>query len=145
MFSALGKTNLHCVKSVQIQSYFWSVFSRIRTEYGKIFVSLRILSKCRANAGKYGLEITPYLDTFRAVLLLQDCSSRSGLISLSLGETFIVFTSYWLLSVWPFAFAFANWRMIEITNRFEINFAKCMHSPYSNNLKNILIIIERRN
>ena len=24
----------HCVKSVQIQSYFWSVFSCIRTEYG---------------------------------------------------------------------------------------------------------------
>ena len=28
--------NMHCVKSVQIQSYFWSAFSRIRTEYGGI-------------------------------------------------------------------------------------------------------------
>ena len=26
----------HCVKSVQIRSYFWSVFSCIRTEYRKI-------------------------------------------------------------------------------------------------------------
>ena len=26
----------HCVKSVQIRSYFWSVFSCIRIEYGKI-------------------------------------------------------------------------------------------------------------
>ena len=26
----------HCVKSVQIQSNFWSVFSRIRAEYGEI-------------------------------------------------------------------------------------------------------------
>ena len=26
----------HCVKSVQIWSYFWSVFPRIRTEYGRI-------------------------------------------------------------------------------------------------------------
>ena len=26
----------HCVKSVQIQSYFWSVFSCIRSEYRKI-------------------------------------------------------------------------------------------------------------
>ena len=26
-----------CAKSVQIQSFFWSVFSRIRTEYGEIF------------------------------------------------------------------------------------------------------------
>ena len=33
---------------VQIRSYFWSVF--------------------RPNAGKYGPEITPYLDTFHAVI-----------------------------------------------------------------------------
>ena len=26
--------NPHCVKIVQIRSFFWSVFSRIRTEYG---------------------------------------------------------------------------------------------------------------
>ena len=39
--------NRHCVKSVPIQSNFWSVFSHIRTEYGP--------------------EITPYLDTFHAV------------------------------------------------------------------------------
>ena len=37
----------HCVKSVQIRSFFWSVFS--------------------PNAGKYGPEKTPYLDTFHAV------------------------------------------------------------------------------
>ena len=34
---------MHCVKNVQIRSFFWSVFSRIRTEYG---VSLRIQSEC---------------------------------------------------------------------------------------------------
>ena len=28
--------NKHCVKSVQIRSFFWSVFSCIRTEYRKI-------------------------------------------------------------------------------------------------------------
>ena len=37
-----------CVKSVQIRNFFWSVFSRIRTEYGP---------------GK-----TPYLDTFHVVI-----------------------------------------------------------------------------
>ena len=37
---------VHCVKSVQIRSFFWSVFSRIRTEYGDI-VSLRIQSECK--------------------------------------------------------------------------------------------------
>ena len=41
----------HCVvKSVQIRSYFWSVFS--------------------PNTGKYGPEITPYLDAFHAVNVL---------------------------------------------------------------------------
>ena len=32
----LKLSNFHCVKSVQIRSNFWSVFSRIRTEYGEI-------------------------------------------------------------------------------------------------------------
>ena len=47
-----------CTKIVQISRYFWSVFSRIRTEYGSVFSQ---------NAGKYGPEITLYLDTFHAV------------------------------------------------------------------------------
>ena len=34
---------MHCVISVQIRSFFWSVFSRIRSEYG---VSLRTHSEC---------------------------------------------------------------------------------------------------
>ena len=37
------------MKSVQTRSFLWSVFSRIRTEYGP--------------------EETPYLDTFHAVVL----------------------------------------------------------------------------
>ena len=37
----------HCVISVQIRSFSWSVFSRIRTEYGERYeVSLRIQSEC---------------------------------------------------------------------------------------------------
>ena len=49
----------HYLKSVQIRSSFWSVFSRIYTEY--VF---------SPNAGKYGPEITPYLDNFSAVISL---------------------------------------------------------------------------
>ena len=47
----------HCVKSVQIRSFFWSVFSCIRTEYGDL-------------RSKYRPEKIPYLDTFRAVFLM---------------------------------------------------------------------------
>ena len=42
----------HCVKSVQIRNFFWSVFSCIQSE-----------------TGKYGPEIIPYLDTFHAVVV----------------------------------------------------------------------------
>ena len=53
------------VKSVQIRSYFWSVISFIRTEYGDLLISL-----FSPNTGKYGPEITPYLDTFHAVIIV---------------------------------------------------------------------------
>ena len=49
-----------------MRSIFWSVFSRIRTEYGEI---LRI-SVFSPNPGKYGPEKTPYLDTFHTVILI---------------------------------------------------------------------------
>ena len=51
----------YCVKSVQIRSFFWSVFSRIRTEY-------------RA-------EKTSYLDNFQAVCLLPGNKNSSQNIS----------------------------------------------------------------
>ena len=57
----------HCLKSVQIRSYFcpyfpvfWSVFSCIRTEYRDLLL----------NTWKYVPEITLYLDTFHAVWYL---------------------------------------------------------------------------
>ena len=43
---------IHCMKSVQIRIFFWSVFSRIRAEYGK----------------KNRPKKTPYLGNFHAVI-----------------------------------------------------------------------------
>ena len=37
---------LHCKKSIQIRSIFWSVFSRIWTDYERYSVCLRIQSEC---------------------------------------------------------------------------------------------------
>ena len=66
----LEKIMQSCVESVQIRSIFWSVFSRIRTEYG-VFGLIRrdtsYISVFSPNAGKYGPENTPYLNTFHAV------------------------------------------------------------------------------
>ena len=46
-FNFITCENWHCLKSVQIQSYFWS--------------------NCSPNTEKYGPEITPHLYTFHAV------------------------------------------------------------------------------
>ena len=45
-----GECYYRCVKCVQMRSFFWSVFS--------------------PNAGKYGPEKTPHLDTFYAVYIV---------------------------------------------------------------------------
>ena len=52
----LKALKLHCVKSVQIRSFFCSVFSRISYP----------------NTGKYGLQKTPCLDTFHTILSWTD-------------------------------------------------------------------------
>ena len=57
-------SDIHCVRSVQIRSYFWSVFSCIRTEYGDL---LPYSFRLKENADK---ELTPYLDTFHAVIYI---------------------------------------------------------------------------
>ena len=57
------------MKSVQIRSFFYSVFSCIRrdTPYLSVF---------SPNVGKYGPEKTPYLDTFHTVKVWQLSTGR---------------------------------------------------------------------
>ena len=50
----------HWVKSVLIRSFFWSVFSHVRTDTS-------YLSVFSPNSGNNRPEKTPYLDTFHAV------------------------------------------------------------------------------
>ena len=50
-------------KKYSYLEFFWSVFSRIRTEYGEMGVSLRIQSECR----KIQTRKTRHMDTFHAV------------------------------------------------------------------------------
>ena len=61
-----NSAHYHCVKSDQIRSYFWCVFSYIRIEYRDLTRSY-FWSVFSPNKGKYGPEITPYFDTFHAV------------------------------------------------------------------------------
>ena len=54
---------MHYVKSVQIRSFFWSVFSCIRTEYGDLRSKLIILSKrtcSKSSSIKYGFQFLIY-------------------------------------------------------------------------------------
>ena len=48
---------MHCVKSAQIQSFFWSVFSRIRTEYREIRSISSYSFRMRENTDQKKLRI----------------------------------------------------------------------------------------
>ena len=81
-----NKISIHCLKSLQIRSYIWSVFSRIRTEYGEI---LRIRTEYGEilRISPYSVRMrentdqkkTPYLDTFHAVIIMSKKRFTSGL------------------------------------------------------------------
>ena len=47
----------HCVKSVHILSFFWSVFSRIRTEYGDLLRKFSYSAQMRENTRQKILRI----------------------------------------------------------------------------------------
>ena len=47
----------HCVKSVQIRSFFWYIISRIRTEYGEIRSISPYLARMRENTDQKKLRI----------------------------------------------------------------------------------------
>ena len=62
---------LHCVKSDQIRSFFWSVFSSIWTEYGEILRISPYSVRTRENAGKMRTRTTQNTSPFYAVPLVQ--------------------------------------------------------------------------
>ena len=65
------------VKSVQIRSSYWSIFSRIPTENKRFTPQIPVFS---SNARKYGPEKTPFLNTFHTAnaqcLLKSSCSDN---------------------------------------------------------------------
>ena len=58
------------VKKALIRSFFWSVFSRIRIEYGEILRVSPHSVRMRENEGRMRTRITPNTVTFYAVLLI---------------------------------------------------------------------------
>ena len=71
-----NKISIHCLKSVQIRSYIWSVFSRNRTEYGEILRIYPYSIRIRENTDQ---KKTPYLDTFHAVIIMSKKWFSGGL------------------------------------------------------------------
>ena len=89
-FESIFQENIHCIKSVHIQSYsgpYFPAFSRIRTKYGEIRstspygVLIRSISlysvPTRENAGKMRTRITPNMDSFYAVIYSDLVFSRA--------------------------------------------------------------------
>ena len=67
--SYLYRSKPYCkpgVKSVQIRSFFWSLFSCIRNEYGYLLRKNPYSVRIQENKDQ---KKTPYLDTFHAVKL----------------------------------------------------------------------------
>ena len=58
---------INSIKSVQIGSFFWSVFSRIRTEYGDLRTRSPYSVRMRENTDQ---KLSRYLDTFHAVSII---------------------------------------------------------------------------
>ena len=58
-------THIHCVKSVQIWSFFWSIFPCFRNEYGDLQSTGNTDQK---NTGKYGPKENPYFRIFHALV-----------------------------------------------------------------------------
>ena len=62
--SKVSSNYSHCVKSVQIRSFFWSSFSLIHIKYGVLQNKSPYISPI---TGKYRPEKTPNTDTFQVV------------------------------------------------------------------------------
>ena len=83
---------IHCLKSVQIRSFFWSVFSFTRTEYGDLRSKYPYSVRIQENTEQ---KKSPYLDIFHAVVEYKFISPA------------LVFIEF-LFSWWRFAFAFSR-------------------------------------
>ena len=60
----------HCVKSIQIRSFFWSVFSSIRTEYGEMLRNWELSTQCNMSILKKeyrnaSIKRPPFLGDFQ--------------------------------------------------------------------------------
>ena len=66
--SISGFEQVHCVKSVQIRSFFWSVFSCIRTEYGHLLRKSPYSVQAQENTDQKKLRIwTAFTQWFSCV------------------------------------------------------------------------------
>ena len=73
----------HCVKSVQIRSFFWSVFSRIRTEYGEIFRISLYSVRLRENSDQKKLRIWTLFTQFIFHVILDGSPKILGMQNVS--------------------------------------------------------------
>ena len=91
----------HCVKSVQIWSFFWPVFSRIHTEYGFLLLKSPYSARVRENTdqkkllGHFSHCADEHLHSFLANIPIlyplktsENPLARNGLNTLSSGNVF---------------------------------------------------------
>ena len=111
---------IHCVKSVQIRNFFWSVFPAFGqnteryTPYLSVFTPY--LSVFSPNARKYGPEKTPYLDTFHAVISSTNQQQfRHSVLYPSVGSSSAILMVFVILLI----FLFPVWRVLSVLTLLE--------------------------
>ena len=87
----------NCVKSVQIRSYFWSVFSCIRTEYGNLRSKLVYSVRIQENTNQKKLRIWTLFTQCPYFLIrsLRSDLHKSFFQCLSLSIWFLLFFDFW--------------------------------------------------
>ena len=75
--SQMARPCSHCVKSVQIRSFFWSVFSHVRAEYGEVRSISPYSVRIRENTDQKKLRIwTLFIQWFISNLFMTLCKTR---------------------------------------------------------------------
>ena len=87
--------SIHCVKSVQIRSFFWSVFSRIQPECGKIRTRKNSIFGHFSHSDSIAVNYLTSIFTFPTVDIYQEIGNNENFSkskNLILSSKFIKFT-----------------------------------------------------
>ena len=113
-------SSFHCVESIQIRTFFWSVFSRTRAEYGYLLRKSPYSVRIRENTDQKKLRIWTI---FTQCLLF----SRYPMVRMSLLDHSILFSFCW----WTILTDFQKTFKLHMNRFFILHFLYCTFKIYT--------------